>query len=77
MSKPGSPGRFQTIDPFWLIRQCRYPKSVPEALLGVMDVVIGDGGVRGHAVIPQRYCALLPSDPDLEVLPQGYVLRGS
>ena len=49
---------------------------MPKSLLRVVYVVVRDGCVRRHAVIPQRHGALLPLDAHLEVLALSNVLLG-
>lgn len=40
----------------------------------VVDVVVRDGRVRRHAVVPEGDGALFPLDADLEILAQSDVL---
>lgn len=47
---------------------------MPQSLLRVVDVVVRDGGVGRHAVVPESHRAFLPLDADLEVLAEGDVL---
>lgn len=68
MQSCGSPRGFQIIHPPWLVSQRRDPEAVAQALLGTVDVLIRDGCVRCHAVIPKAHDALFPSDRDPEVL---------
>lgn len=51
-----------------LVGQRRQTHAVPQALLRVVHVVVGDGRVRRHPVVPQRHRALLPLDAHLQVL---------
>lgn len=46
-----------------------------ETFLWIMDVEVRDGSMRRHAVIPERDRALLPLDPNLEILAKGNVLK--
>lgn len=45
-----------------------------ETLLGVVNVVVRDGGVSRDAVVPERNSAFFPLDANLEVLALGDVL---
>lgn len=70
-----SPNRLQPIHPPRLIRQRGNAEPMPQPLLRVMHVVVRDGRMRRHTVIPERHGSLLPLDSDLEVLTLRDVLE--
>ena len=49
---------------------------MPQSLLRVVDIVVGDGSVCRHSVIPEGDGAFLPPHPNLEVLAICDVLFG-
>lgn len=62
------------INTLWLIGERGDPKPVPDSLLSIEDVVVGDGHVCRNAVVPECDSAWFPADANLEVLALCYVL---
>lgn len=46
-----------------------------QAFLRVVDVVVADRGMGGHAVVPKCHGAVVPFDTDLDVRSNGDVLE--
>lgn len=68
------PSRLQAVDANGTLCQSRDSETVPQSLLGIVDVVVADRGVCRDTIVPECNCAILPLNTRLEVLALGNVL---
>ena len=50
-----------------LLTQRRNAERMPQSLLGIVDIVVGDRRMRRHSVIPEHYRTVVPFHSDLDV----------
>ena len=62
------PNRLQPVHSSRVLGKRRDAEAMAQTFLGVVDVVVRDGGVRRHAVVPKSNRSLLPPQAHLEVL---------
>ena len=42
-------------------------ESVPQAFFGIVDIIVGDGGMRRYPVVPDGDSAVIPSHAHLTI----------
>jgi hypothetical protein len=70
------PNTFQPVHTNRLVRQSGDAEPMAQTLLRVVHIVVVDGSVSRHSVVPQGDRAFFPADAGLKVVALGDVLRG-
>ncbi len=69
------PNRFKPVHSSRALSERRDTEAMAQTFLGVVDVVVRDGGVRRHTVVPKSNRSLFPPQTYLEVLTLRDVLH--